>query len=256
MLSELFNTVLYQPILNVFVGLYNFLPGHDVGLVILVITILIRLAVYPLTNSSIKAQRNLQGLQPKLEELKKQHKGDQQAQAKATMELYKNNKVNPFSSCLPILVQLPILIALYMVMREALVSEDMGANLYSFIANPGKLNSISMGFINMANPAWYLAVLAAAAQFWQAKTMMATKQPPKTAGAGGKDESMMASMNKQMKYMMPALTLIIGMSLPAGLTLYWFFSTLLMALQQVWIGRNKDKKDDGNKDVVEGEVIE
>jgi len=250
MFSQIFNAVLYQPIFNVFVGLYNFLPGHDVGAVILVVTILIRLLVYPLTNSAIKAQKSLQELQPKMEEVKKQYADDKQKQAQALMELYKTHKVNPFASCLPLLIQLPILFALYMVLRDGLASHNLVGQLYPFIANPGTINPVSFGFVNMAKANWILALLAGAAQYWQAKMTMVRKAPLE-AGKGAKDENMMAMMNKQMVYMMPAMTVLIGFSLPAGLTLYWFFSTLLMGLQQLWLF----KKKDNNPKVIEGEIV-
>lgn len=254
-MSQLFHLFLYQPIFNIFVGLYNIVPGHDVGLVILVITVLVRLALYPMTNKSIKAQRSLQEIQPRMESVKQQYKDDKQKQAQAIMELYKENKVNPLGSCLPMLIQLPILIALYMVLRDGLASNNLAQNLYQFIPNPGTIKSISFGYFNMAKPNVVLAVLAGAAQFWQAKSLI-RKQAPKKAGAGAKDENMMAMMNKQMLYFMPALTVIIGMSLPAGLTLYWFFSTLLMALQQVWLNKKNSvasASTDGK--IIEGEIV-
>ena len=232
--SALYHVILYQPIFNLFVGLYNLVPGHDVALVILIITILVRLLVYPLTSSAIKAQKSVQDLQPKIDALKKEFPGDQQKQSQAMMELYKQNKVNPFASCLPLLIQLPILIALYSVMRDGLMSANLGSALYPFVQNPGQINSVSFGFFNMAKPNYILAVLAGLAQWWQAKTML-TKRPPANAGAGAKDEAMLATMNKQMLYFMPLMTVVIGISLPAGLTLYWFFSTVLMALQQLWL---------------------
>jgi YidC/Oxa1 family membrane protein insertase len=250
MFSSFFNVILYQPIFNVFVWLYNVIPGHDTGLVILLITILIRLVLYPLTSFSIKAQKSMQDLQPKLEAIKKQYAGDTQKQTQATMELYKNNKVNPFASCLPLLIQLPILIALYMVMRDGLASTNLDKALYSFVANPGQLNPVSFGFLNLAKSNVILAVLAGAAQFWQAKLMI-TKQPPKNAGSGAKDESMTAIMNKQMLYFMPIMTVVIGFSLPAGLTLYWFFSTILTGLQQVFVFKKKNQPSD----IIEGEVV-
>ena len=246
----LFNTILYQPIFNIFVFLYNFIPGHDVGLVILAITVLVRLALYPLTGSSIKSQRALQELQPKMAAIKKQFADDKQKQTQAIMELYKTNKVNPLTSCLPMLVQLPILIALYMVLQDGLASKDLAKSLYSFISNPGAINQISLGFFNMAKPSYVLAVFAGLAQYWQAKTL-SRKNPPKEAGDGSKDEAMMSMMNKQMLYFMPVMTVVIGFSLPAGLTLYWFFSTLLMAIQQMW----QFKKPKINDNIVEGEVI-
>lgn len=239
----LFNTILYQPIFNLFVWLYNIIPGHDVGVVIIIITIFVRLILYPLTNSSIKAQRSMQEIQPKMNEIKKQYAGDQQKQTQAIMELYKNNKVNPFSSCLPLIIQLLILIALYTVLRDALASSNLATNLYSFVANPGTISSMSFGIFDMAKPNIVLAVLAGAAQFWQAKTLV-RKQPPKEAGAGGKDEAMMSMMNKQMLYFMPILTVVIGIGLPAGLTLYWFFGTVLMALQQILL--NKKTSEPGS----------
>jgi YidC/Oxa1 family membrane protein insertase len=250
MFSSLFHTVLYQPIFNAFVGLYNFIPGHDTGLVILIITILVRVILYPLTSSSIKAQKSMQELQPKLEALKKEYAGDTQKQTQATMELYKNNKVNPFASCLPLLIQLPVLIALYMVLRAGLASTDLAKDLYSFVANPGHLNPISLGFFNLSKPNVVLAVLAGAAQYWQARTMI-TKQPPKNAGPGSKDESMTAMMNKQMLYFMPVMTIIIGFGLPAGLTLYWFFSTVLTGLQQQFLFKKKVQSGS----VIEGEIV-
>jgi len=250
---QLYFTILYQPILNFFVALYNYLPGHDIGLVILILTLVVRLVLYPLTKSSIKSQKALQDLQPKMEEIKKQYAKDQQKQAQALMELYKNNKVNPLSSCLPILIQLPILIALYSVMRNGLVLTDLSKDLYSFVFNPGQLNAISLGYFNMAKPNVVLAILAGAAQFWQAKTL-SRKMPPKKAGEGAKDEGMAAMMNKQMLYMMPAMTVIIGMSLPAGLTLYWFFSTLFTAIQQVWMFKQHDEKKDSG--VIEGQIVD
>jgi len=238
MFSAFFHYFLYQPLFNVFVGLYNILPGHDVGVVIICMTVLLRVIVYPLTASSIKAQRSLQALQPKLEALKAQYGTDQAKLAQATMALYKEHKINPLTSCLPILVQLPILIALYWVMRDGLASKDLANSLYSFVSNPGTVNPISLGYFNLSHSSIFLAILSGLAQFLQAKTLN-LNMPPKNAGSGSSDESMAVIMNKQMLYMMPIMTAVIGFNLPAGLSLYWFASTLLMALQQMYMNKNK-----------------
>lgn len=263
MLSTLFNVVLYKPIFNIFVLLYNIIPGHDVGLVILCITILIRLVLYPLTSSSIKAQKSLQELQPKMDELKKKHAEDKQALAQATMELYKTHKVNPFKSCLPMLIQLPILIALYLVLQNGLKSANLAETLYAFVHNPGVINPLSFGIVDLSKPNYILAVLAGLAQFLQSKSLT-TKTAPKVAGTASKDEDMMATMNKQMLYFMPIMTVIIGFRLPAGLTLYWFLSTLLMWVQQIIVskrqsgtGNNSDKPNSAaaNPPVIEGQIV-
>ena len=227
-MRELFQTILYEPIFNIFVGLYNLIP--DVGIVIIIITVAIKLALYPLTKASIVAQKSMTDLQPKLEALKKKHKEDKQALAQETMKLYKENKVNPLGSCLPILVQLPIFIAIYWVLRAGLTTQDF-SGLYSFISNPEHINTVSLGIVDLGVRSIPLAICAGAAQYWQAK-MMQSKKPPKEAGEGGKDEGMMSMMNKQMLYFMPGLTFIIGLQLPGGLSLYWFMSTFLTALQQ------------------------
>ena len=100
----LFNIFLYQPILNLLVFLYNIISGHDLGVAIIVLTILIKILLYPLTKQSIKGQKALQDLQPKIEEIKRKFKDNKEQQAKETMALYKNEKVNPLSSCLPLIL--------------------------------------------------------------------------------------------------------------------------------------------------------
>lgn len=257
-MSELFNAILYQPLFNIFVALYNLIP--DVGIVILIVTLLVKLALYPLTTKSIKAQKSLTELQPKLQALKKEYKDNQQMLAQETMKLYRDHKVNPFGSCLPLLIQIPVFLALYWVLQRGLTSQDFSM-LYGFVKNPGTINTITLGLIDLKNASPLLAVFAGLAQYWQSKAMI-TKHPPKNAGEGSKDEDMMAMMNKQMLYVFPLLTVIIGVNLPAGLSLYWFFSTVLTGLQQHFIFKKHNTKDDnsGNtkvdKNAIEGKIIE
>ncbi|OGY45885.1 MAG: hypothetical protein A2744_00860 [Candidatus Buchananbacteria bacterium RIFCSPHIGHO2_01_FULL_44_11] len=229
-MGQLFNTILYEPIFNLLVFFYNVVPGNDLGVAIILLTIFIKLILYPLSKQSIKGQKALQSLQPKIEQIKQQYKTEKEKQAQALMALYKSEKINPLSSCLPLLIQLPFLFAVYRVFIEGLKSESLVV-LYPFINNPGQLNPQSLGFVDLSQPNLVLAFLAGLAQYWQAK-MLQTKAPPKGL-PGAKDESMTAMMNKQMLYFMPILTVVIGASLPGGLTLYWFVLTLLTALQQL-----------------------
>jgi YidC/Oxa1 family membrane protein insertase len=231
---HLFTIIFYQPILNLLVWLYNVIPGHDIGIAIVLLTIIIRVLLFPLSKKSIESQKALQDMQPKIEEIKKQFPGKEE-QGKAMIKLYQENKINPLSSCLPLLIQLPFLIAVYQVFMAGLKSNSLNL-VYPFISRPESISVISMGFLNLSKPNWVLAVLAGLAQFWQAKMMMTKKPPAAVAGQkGALDESMTAMMNKQMLYFMPAFTVFIGISLPGGLTLYWFVVTLLTALQQLFI---------------------
>jgi len=228
---QLFNTILYQPFLNLLVFLYNIFPGHDLGWAIVLLTIIIKIILHPLSRQAIRGQKSIQELQPKLEELKKKYAGDQQKQSRAMMELYRENKVNPFSSCLPILIQFPLLIAVFQVFRAGLTSANLP--VYSFIHNPGTLSVLAFGFLNLAERNIFLAIITGALQYFQTKMLPIKKPAPEFVKKdGAKDESMMTMMNKQMQFMMPIMTVFIGISLPSGLMLYWLVSLLLTILEQ------------------------
>ncbi|PIR91881.1 hypothetical protein COU01_04770 [Candidatus Falkowbacteria bacterium CG10_big_fil_rev_8_21_14_0_10_44_15] len=235
-MSELFHLIFYQPILNLLVFFYNIIPGNDIGVAIVMLTALIRLISYPLNQQSIKSQKALRDLQPKIDELKRKYADNKQEQGRAMMELYKTEKVNPFSSCLPLLIQFPFLIAVYYVFRDGLAGNNALDLVYSFLAKPESLNPITLGFFDLSKPSIILAVIAGVAQFWQVKMMSVQRPPQKLAGA--KDEDMMAIMNKQMIYFMPILTVFFGFTFPAGLMLYWLVTTLLTGLQQLYIFKN------------------
>ncbi len=246
-MGNIFTTLFFQPILNLLIFLYNIIPFNDFGVAIVLMTVIIKLIFWPLGGKAIKSQKALQDLQPKIDEIKKKYTNDKVGSSQAIMALYKENKVNPFSSCLPLLIQLPFLWAVYRVFSAGI--QNNLELVYSFIARPEFINTVSFGVVDLAEKNIYLAFLAGAAQFWQAK-MMSTKRPPvKTDGS--KDENMMAIMNKQMLYIMPVMTVFIGLSLPGGLTLYWFVITLLTAVQQ--LVTFKDNKN--TTEVIEGEVV-
>ncbi len=238
MFSHLYTVIFLQPILNLLIWLYDIIPGHEFGIAIIVLTILIKLILYPFTAKQIKQQRAMQDLQPRIEEIRSRLKDDKEAQAKELMALYAKEKVNPAASCLPLIVQLPVFIALYRALSLGLAGTSLTL-LYSFVPNPQVVNTMFFGLIDLAKPSPVLAILAAAVQFWQGRQLMkppaATITPPpsevqKTPGA--KDEGMAAMMNKQMLYLMPIVTAVIGFSLPGGLTLYWLTMSLLTVAQQ------------------------
>jgi YidC/Oxa1 family membrane protein insertase len=239
---HLLTIIFYQPLLNLLIWLYDIIPGHDIGIAIILLTVIIRVVLLPLSKKSIESQKALQDMQPKVEEIKKQFPNKEE-QGKALIKLYQDNKINPLSSCLPLLIQLPFLIAVYRVFRAGLTKGSL-VLVYPFIYRPEAINVISFGFLDLSKPNWVLAVLAGAAQFWQAKMMITKQAPIKTKGA--QDENMTAMLNKQMLYFMPLFTVFIGISLPGGLTLYWFVVTLLTILQQIFIFNRilkPDKKD-------------
>lgn len=252
-MSYLFNTFFYEPIFNLLIFIYNVVPGQDLGIAIIVLTIVIKLLLLPLSKQSIKSQKSLQDLQPKVNELKKKYADNKEEMGKAMMNLYKEHKVNPFSSCLPLLVQLPFLFAVFKVFREGFSNGALDL-IYPFIYRPEVINETFLGLINLSKPSILLAVLAGAAQFWQAKMMITNKPAVETKGA--KDENMMAMMNKQMLYFMPILTIFIGSTLPGGVAMYWFVTTLLTSFQQMYVfKKKKDDNSSSDSGVIEGEIV-
>lgn len=233
---QLYYTLLYQPIFNLMVFLYNTVALQDIGLAIITLTLIIKIILYPLSVKSIKAQKALQDLQPKMEALKKKYKNQPELLGREMMALYKAHNISPASSCLPLLIQMPFLIAVYQVFRNGFKEESLSW-LYSFVSNPHTINPLAFGLIDFSQRSVVLAILAGLAQYWSSK-MLITKRQPNVSGA--KDEGMTAMMNKQMLYLMPAFTVFIGLSLPAGLTFYWFLTTLLTALQQLYIFKKHD----------------
>ncbi|MFZ5982171.1 MAG: YidC/Oxa1 family membrane protein insertase, partial [Patescibacteria group bacterium] len=197
-------------------------------------------------------KKKLQELQPKIKELQSKYKNDKEKQSRALMELYKENKANPLSGCLPLIVQLVFLIAIYRVLfnisSNGFLVDD--GSLYSWVSSPGKINEMFLGIINLAAhfdwrnitlaslPHLLLVLGAAGAQFFQSKKLM---QKSVSSQEDGKNEDFSQIMQKQMLYLGPILTLFIGLKFPAGLALYWLVSTLFMIIQQEIIMKKKEK---------------
>ncbi len=226
---NILTVLFYQPILNLLVGIYGILPSHDLGFAIILVTVCVKIILLPLSWKQLQAQKQLQDIQPKLEELKKTHKDDKQGMMQAQMILFKEHNINPLSSCLPLIIQLPFLISLFYVFMNGLKS-DFSNLLYPFIQNPGHLNDMFLGVVLLTQGHnVVLAVLAGITQFWQAK-MLVTKRPPKVDGS--KDEDFTVILNQQMTYMMPVITGIMTYQFPSGLGIYWVIQSLLTICQQ------------------------
>lgn len=229
-MGGLIHAVLYQPLFNLLIWLYDVIPGSDMGLAIIALTVAVKGILWPLTHASFLSQKALQALQPKLDALKREHGTDKEALAKATMELYATEKVNPLSSCLPVLLQLPVLFALYAVLQNGLKAEGL-SSLYPFVANPGSIDATFLGALDLTAKNLPLALATGAVTYAQMR-MFATARPKPPVAEGAKDEDMLAAMNKSMTYTMPVMTAVIGAGLPAGLLIYWITNTVVSIGQQ------------------------
>lgn len=250
-MKEFFTTTLYEPLLNTLVFIYHVLPWKDLGIAIIILTLLIKIALFYPSLKQMRSQKSLQEAQPHIDALKKKYKDDKEELGRQIMKFYKENKVNPMSSCLPLLIQLPILWALFKVFfgglatdpaTGVLVTEQLD-HLYEPLRDVYQTTPIKhlfLGFVNLAESKnIVLAVLSGIVQFLQAR-MLSTKRPAvKTAGS--KDEDFAANLNKQMLYFLPVITVIFGYQFPAGVTLYWLSSTVFTWIQQLVFLKDKKK---------------
>ncbi len=228
---HLYTILIYNPILNLLVWLYNTVPGHDVGIAIILVTLAIRFLMAPLMHKSLVNQKAMNALQPKLNEIREKYKNDKEAQSKAMMELYKDQNVNPLSSCLPMLIQLPVLIALYQVLAKALKGNLAG--LYVSVFNPGVIDPKFLHTVDLSHPSLVFAIVAGLLQYLQTKMMM-----PKT----DTQDPTTKAMNLQALYFFPIITIVFAWKLPAGLPLYWMVNTLFAIAQQWFVVRRNNSK--------------
>ena len=191
---------------------------------IVIMTIIIKGASLPLSLKTLRSQRDMAALAPELERIKAQLKDDKAAQGQAMMELYKKNKINPLAGCLPLLVQIPVLLGLYRVFLNVFKPESL-ESLYSFVPNPGDLETVTLGILDLGQRSIFLAITAGAMQFIHAKYA----QPKEQVGQA-------AMISKQMLYFFPLMIIVISWNLPAGLALYWVVSTL-MSIGEQWYSK-------------------
>lgn len=235
MWGGIMGTLLYTPILNLLAGFYVVIPGSDLGLAIIALTLLIRLILHPSYARSLKAQRDLQNIQPFIDKIRTELKDDSQAQSQAIMKVYQEHKINPLSSCLPLLIQLPIVLALYRVFIAGLNDQSL-THLYSWFPNaPVHLNATFLGLVDLSTPSITLAILTGLTQAWQSWLSMKYNPSAKIFPVGPKN----------LIYIFPVITALIALTLPAALGLYWSASTVIMGIEQLIIYRrlNRQTKD-------------
>ncbi len=240
-LINLFNTIVYEPLYNALIAIYNVIP--DLGVAIIILTVIIRVLLLPLSKKSITSQKKMQEIQPEIKKIQEKYKNDKQKQGQAMMEFYKKNKINPASGCLPLIVQLIILIGLYRVFMAGVGMSDSDGLLYSFVSQPESINHTAFGFLEITKRSIPLAIISAIFQYWQTKMIMAKNKKPQQEPAKKKEgePDFSSIMQKQMLYIGPIITLFIGLQFPAALPLYWIVTTLFMIGQQYLIFK-EDKK--------------
>ncbi len=232
---SLFNEIFYRPIFNALIFIYNSVAFGDLGIAIILLTVLIRVVLFPLFHKTMKHQTEMQRLGPEIKKIQDSHKDNKEKQAQALLEFYRRNKINPFSGFFLLIPQILVFIALYTVFLKG-ISEKTLEHLYGFVAAPSEVSGVFLGLIDLNNPNILIVGLAAVAQFFQGKLSL----PKKTGG----EPSLGENIGRQMVYIGPILTIVILMYLPAAVGLYWLTTSLVSVGQQAFI--NKSLKNGKN----------
>ena len=243
MISYLFNTIFFNPIYNGLVFLVEFFPWMDLGVAIIIVTIIVKFIIFPLTKKSIKLQIIQKKIEPELKKIKEKYKDNKEEQAQKIMALYKEKGLNPLSSILILIIQIPVIFALYFVLLKGGLPEINHEILYSFINNPESINTFFLGLVDMTGKSLILALLAGVSQYIQIQLIL----PKFNFSSNGKKrnfkEDLMKSMNLQMKFVMPIIIVLISYNLPSAIALYWITSNIFMISQEIFVKRKMEEKD-------------
>jgi YidC/Oxa1 family membrane protein insertase len=242
MFSSIWHNLFFDPVYNSLVFFIDVIPGGDVGLAIIATILLVKTVLLPISIKAVKTQKIMRDIEPKLKEIKEKHKEDKQEQAQAMMAVYKDAGMNPFASILLVLLQIPIIIALYFSVSSGggVPLPDINIDLlYSFVAEPVAVTMNFLGLIDITEKSIWLALGAGITQYIHV-TLTMPKLKPKEAGAepNFKDD-FMRNMQTQMKYVMPVLIAVIAYTISAAIALYFLVSNLVTIAQEYFIRKHR-----------------
>jgi YidC/Oxa1 family membrane protein insertase len=240
-MSEIFNLILIQPLYNALVAIISIMPGHNIALGIITLTVIIKFLLMPLYHKSALAQKQLRELEPEMKQIKEEYVGDKQIQAQKIMELYQKHGINPFASFLLLLIQLPVILALFLVFKNSF-ELNLGI-LYSFITVPEVVSHTLFGLISISDKSIILALLVGVTQFIQMKLSLPPLPAPNKKKANElpsfKDD-FARSMNLQMRYGMPVIITIVATQFPAALSLYWLTGNVFSIVHELFVKKQAE----------------
>lgn len=228
---QFFRNIFYKPLYNLLVHLIGILPGGSVGLAIIIVTLLVKLILLPFNIKTVVSQIHLKKIQPELQKIK-EDTPDKTEQARKTMELYKKYGVSPFSGCLPILIQIPVIISLYYVFFQGINFDT--SLLYSGISVPETINASFFG-ADLGGQSLVLAILAGISQFFQIS--LVNKRNPQNTTGSGMQAQIGKSLQFQMKYILPIFIVFIAYRISGAVALYWIVNNLFTIVLELVIAR-------------------
>ncbi len=244
-MSYLYTNFIFNPLYNALIYLLDLFPFLDIGIAVIVFTCLVKFVLYPLSKKALVTQVRMKEIEPKMKEIRTKYANDQKKQAEEMFALYRNAKVNPFSSIIVLVIQLPIIFALYAVFARSGLPVINEAILYSFI-QPPVIDMNFLGLFDVGSKSIILALIAGATQYFQLKYSLssvaagASAPQVKTDNSNKPDfqEEFAKSMSISMKYVFPVLMVGISYSVSAAIALYFITSSLFTLVQEIVIRRH------------------
>ncbi len=242
----MYTTYIYKPLYNGFIYLMDAFPWMDAGIAIIVFTLIIKFVLFPLSKKAIVTQLMLKKVEPEIKAIKDKNKGNNQAVAVETMALYKKYGINPLANFFLLLIQLPILFALYSVFMKAGLPDIKIDFLYSFVSVP-TVNMNFLGFLDIGKPNVIAAIIASVCQYIQINISL-PKIDKKNYDPSDMSQAIAKGMNTNMKYFFPVIILLISIKLASAIALYWIVSSLFMIGQELLVKRRLEKQlaENGN----------
>lgn len=243
MFSFIWHTFFFDPVYNGLVFFIDVVPGGDVGLAIIGMTIFVKILLLPLSLKAARTQRVMRTLEPKLKAVKERFKDKREEQARAMMELYREAGLNPFASILLLFIQIPIVVSLYLSVYSGggvplpAINAEL---LYPFIPQPETANMIFLGIVNIAERSLPLALFAGITQFVHARMAIPAPEPRVAGAAPNLREDFARSMHLQMRYVMPLIIFFVAYTISASIALYFVVSNLAMIAQEFIVKRRAE----------------
>lgn len=240
MFSTAYHAIVMKPLYNGLILLMDLLPWIDVGIAIIIFTFIVKLILFPLSKKAVTTQMEMKKIEPELAKLKTDYP-DKQVQAQKMLELYRTHNINPFSSILLLIIQLPIIFGLYRIFLYSGLPEKNDGLLYTFVHFPQVVNMDFLGLINIGEKSLILALLAGISTFIQIRySVPPIKKDPNKTERTFKDD-LAHSMNLQMRYLLPVVAFFISWTISGAIALYWITSNIFTIGQEIVI-RKRFKK--------------
>lgn len=254
MFKAAFFNLIYEPLYNGLVYLVDIVPAHDVGIAVVILTIFVKVVLFPLSRQAIRTQSAMRSIAPEVEKIKEKFKDKQEEQARAIFALYRERDIRPFSTFFLIFLQLPILFGLYWVFWKGGLPSINTSILYSFVPAPEKVNMEFLGVINMSERSIFLAFLTGLTQYIYTRLSMGKRKPPVKEENPSFSSDMARSFDLQARYVLPLIFAGISYTLAAALPLYWATSNIFMIAQELFMGRRFAEKAE-KPDIVSPPVL-